>query len=51
MTAKGRLKAIALYALVAILSGGIGFYFGFGKGANVMASLAGQNRDSIHSVM
>ena len=51
-TAKGRLRAIALYALVAILSGGLGFYFGFGKGANVMASLAGQNRvfDSLSDV-
>lgn len=51
-TAKGRLKVIALYALVAILSGGLGFYFGFGKGANVMASLAGQNRvfDSLSDV-
>ena len=51
-TAKGRLRAIALYLLVAILSGGVGFYFGFGKGANVMASLAGQNRvfDSLTDV-
>lgn len=51
-TTKGRLKAFTLYALVAILSGGSGFYFGFGTGANIMAILAGQNRvfDSLSDV-
>jgi hypothetical protein len=42
-TSKGRLKIIALGALVALLSGAAGFYFGFGKGAYTMATLASQN--------
>ncbi|SFR94392.1 hypothetical protein SAMN05216570_0979 [Dyella sp. OK004] len=49
---RGRLKTIVLGALVVFLSGGIGFYFGFGKGANIMATLASQNRvfDSLSDV-
>lgn len=42
-TIKGRLKIIALGVLVALLSGGAGFYFGFGRGAYTMATLASQN--------
>jgi hypothetical protein len=39
----GRLKIIGLGVLVALLSGGAGYYLGLGKGANTMASLASQN--------
>lgn len=42
-TIKGRLKIFVLGALVALVSGGGGFYLGFGKGTNTMATLASQN--------
>ncbi|MEW9572861.1 hypothetical protein ABQJ54_13965 [Rhodanobacter sp. Si-c] len=45
-TISGRLKIFVLSALVALLSGGAGFYIGFGKGANTMATLASQNAAS-----
>lgn len=40
----GRIWIATLVAGVALLSGATGFYFGFGRGADVMATLAAQNR-------
>ena len=41
---KGRVWTTVLIVMVALLSGGAGFYVGFGKGAQTMATLGAQNR-------
>lgn len=44
--ASGRVRIAVLLVGVALLSGGTGFYFGFGRGAGVMATIANQDRVS-----
>lgn len=42
--ASGRVRIAVLLVGVALLSGGTGFYFGFGRGAGVVATIASQDR-------
>jgi hypothetical protein len=39
-----RWRIVVLVIVIALVSGGVGFYFGIGKGAEVIGTIASQNR-------